>query len=240
MLKNISWFFLLKTPEFLFSQNSVFRHACSTPLTILMSNLEAELLGFSESNENVIRVNRIKTSLEAVNKLANIIQSANQSNDFNEKFIVSKAINEVFCLMSGKLDRKCFEPKLLINTELSLTGSKLYFQEALTCIINNSIEAYKDLEQKPVSFVVRKVNNDLRIDEIDYGSGMSLIFQKIVLFKGLTTKKNGMGLGLNFAKNTVENIFSGKMTIRSAVGLGTHITWVIPLKKPYNQSLLPS
>lgn len=240
MLKNISWFFLFKTPEFIFSQNNVLKHACSTPLTILMSNLEADLSSLNEKSVSSVRENRTKISLEAVSKLTKIIHSTNQCNDFNEKFIVSKAINEVFCLMRGKINNKYFEPKLLINSELSLIGNKLYFQEALTCILNNSIEAYKDVEQKPVSFVVRKIHNHLRIDEIDYGTGMSLFFQKIVLLKGITTKKNGMGLGLNFAKKTIENIFSGKMMIRSNVGLGTHITWIIPLKKPCSQNLLPS
>ncbi|NCN45862.1 MAG: hypothetical protein COZ34_02590 [Candidatus Pacebacteria bacterium CG_4_10_14_3_um_filter_34_15] len=235
MLKNIAWFFLYKTPEFIFSQNNVFSHACSTPLTILMSNLEADVCGSNQTSEN-----RAKTSLEAVNKLYKIIQSVNQSDEFNEKFRVSTAINEVLCLMRGKIDYKCFESKLLINNDLFLIGNKLYFQEALTCIFNNSIEAYKDIEQKPVSFIVRKVNDQLRIDEIDYGSGMNFIFQKLVIIKGMTTKKNGMGLGLHFAKKTVENIFSGKMMIRSTVGLGTHITWIIPLQKPCSQNLLPS
>ncbi|MBU0974928.1 hypothetical protein KKD03_04480 [Patescibacteria group bacterium] len=229
MLKNIAWFFMFKTPELAFSQNNVFRHACSTPLTILMSNLEADLCGSNSKSQNTVNANRTKTSLEAVTKLTKIIKSVNQGNNFSEKFRVFTAINEVLCLMRGKIDYKCFESKLLINKDLFLIGNKLYFQEALTCIFNNSIEAYKDIEQKPVSLMVRKINNHLRIDEIDYGSGMNLFFQKLVVFKGITTKKNGIGLGLYFAKKTVENIFSGKMMIRSAVGLGTHITWIIPL-----------
>ncbi len=227
MLKNIYLFFLYKTPEYIFSDNRVFKHACSTPLTILMSNLEADLC-----ETNIKRADRAKTSIEAVTKLTNIIQSVNQKDEFNEKFLVSKAINEVVCLMRGKIDRKYFEPRLLISNDVSLTGNKLYFQEALTCILNNSIESYNNIEQKPLSFVVRKVNNFLRIDEIDYGSGMNLFFQKILLFNGISTKKNGMGLGLRFAKRTVENIFSGKMMINSTVGLGTHVTWIIPLKRP--------
>lgn len=222
MLKNIFGYFFYINSEYSFSQNNIFIHACSTPLTILLSNLEEDIV-------NNVNETRSRTSLIAATKLSKLIKLVDSKKIVNEKFNVLGAINEVLCLMSEKIDKKSFGSKLLIKDDLILTGNKLYFQEAITCILNNSIEAYEDVDQKPLNFIVRKVNNFLRIDEVDYASGMNMILQKIVLLKGITTKKNGMGLGLNFAKKTIEEIFSGKMTIRSSVGLGTHITMIIPL-----------
>ena len=235
MLKSLSNFFSFNTPSFVFSQKNVFIHACATPLTILMSNLEEEAVADRPQNRD-----RSKVSLKAVTRLSKIIKSVAGNQDFNEKFKICNAINEVLSLMRNKIEDDCFESKIFIEKDLFLVGNRLYFQEALTCILNNSIEAYKEIDCKPVSFIVRKGKNCLKIDIIDYASGMNLILQKLSLLRGVTTKKNGMGLGLYFAKKTVEDIFSGKMRMISSVGLGTRIALIIPLKKPCNQSLLLS
>ncbi len=236
MLIDIFKYLFPRRNEYVFAHNKVFRHACSTPLTILISNLETQI----NSQGQTIEKELAKTSFEAVKKLSKLIEFMSDSDLKNEKFQIYEAINEVLILMRGKVDCSCFSSSLLINKDLFLIGNKLYFQEALTCLFNNSIEAYSEIEQKPISLVVRKLGDDLRIDAIDYASGMNYFLQRMVLINGVSTKNKGTGLGLSFAKHTFENIFSGKMNIKSFVGLGTHIVCTIPLKKPYNQNLLQS
>jgi two-component system, NtrC family, nitrogen regulation sensor histidine kinase NtrY len=220
---------LFRFPEFSFSQNNIFRHACATPLTILMSNLEEDMV---DSNDK----SRLSSSVEAVNKLTKIIGSVTENKVVNEKFEVCAAINEVLCLFYEKIDEGCISSRVLVNKKIFLVGNKLYFQEALTCILNNSIEAYGEVDKKPINIILRKMGALLRIDITDYASGMNLVMKRLVLLNGVSTKSKGTGLGLSFVKKTIEEKFFGTMSINSAVNFGTHVALTIPLLKPCNQS----
>jgi len=234
---NIFKFSLFKSFSFSFSQNSVFKHACATPLTILKSNLEEDLISTESSVLKEISKDRLFSSIEAVNKLVKIIESTTKRNVSNEKFDACSAINEVFCLFYGKIDEECISSRVLINNKLFIIGNKLYFQEVLICVLNNSIEAYGETDKKPINNIIREMSDFLRIDVTDYAKGMSSIMQKIVLLNGVSTKNTGAGLGLYFTKKTIEEIFLGKMSINSAVNFGTHVAWIIPLAKPCSQNL---
>ena len=109
--------------SFVFSQNNIFQHACATPLTILLSNLEQELDG----SIGIEKKNRLKSSIEAVKKLTKIIESSSRHCDTDEEFIICNAVNEVLCLLGGGIGKKYIGCKILIDKNLSLVGNKLYF-----------------------------------------------------------------------------------------------------------------
>ncbi|MCB9812912.1 MAG: HAMP domain-containing histidine kinase [Pseudomonadales bacterium] len=221
-------------PKYSLVKSKIFFHACSTPLTILLSNLE-----FALDDESNVHIKQ-KSSLEAAKKLAKIINSVSGDVNKNERFCVMDSINEVFCLWNPRINNCNIDCKYFSDNEIYLIGNKLYFQEALSCILNNAFQAYKNKLHKPINLIVRKEDNNLKIDFVDFACGMNLITQKLALIDGLSFRKNGQGIGLHFVKKTIEEIFSGKMSIQSSPGFGTHITWIIPLTKPYNQNPLQS
>ncbi len=229
--------------KFLLHHSHVFKHACATPLTILFSNLEQDLndylvkdiyfLGSDGFNKKLIcekNKKRVKSSLEATKKLIELMKSSVGKVRADHQFSIVEAVNEVVILLKGRLRSRYFEVKMLIDKDLSLVGNKLYFQEALTCLINNAVEAYKNKKEKPITLLVRKEQNYLKLDVVDYASGMNVFLQKIVFFSGLTTKKKGSGLGLKFTKYTVTKLFAGKLVIKSALDCGTHVVMKIPLR----------
>lgn len=212
--------------QFALSQANVFRHACATPLTVLISSLE--------NDENA------KVSLIAAKKLSEIIRSTSAISENESSFKVVDAILESLHISTSKYKDHQISKNILVDIKLEMTGNKLYFQEVISCIINNAMEAYENDDVKPINILVRRKNDHLEIVITDYGSGMSFLKQKLVALKGFTTKKSGKGIGLSFVKRTIEKLFYGNFKITSRSKVGTQVCLSIPLEKPYNQSLLSS
>lgn len=208
------------------SQTNVFRHACATPLTVLISSLE--------NDENA------KVSLSAAKKLSELIESTSSATKYKTSFKVVDSIIESLHLSTTKYKDHQISKNILVDTKLEMTGNKLYFQEVISCIINNAMEAYENDDVKPINILVRRKNKNLEIAITDFGSGMSFLKQKLVSLKGFTTKKSGKGIGLSFVKRTIEKLFYGNFKITSCSKVGTQVCLSIPLEKPYSQSLLSS
>lgn len=219
------------------SNNKMFKHACATPLTIMLCNLEEAVTNEKGSSQK----QKLKYALSATKRLSEIITSVTTSDSQPESFFVAKAINELTQIFNSEHKNNVILSTTNIKGSLKLKGSKLYFQEALVCLLKNSLEAYTGNRAKPVTLIARVCGNQLKVDLVDYACGMSLFTQKLVLYEGVSYKENGTGLGLFFTKRTIEGIFRGNFLMTSQVGLGTRICISIPInQKPYSQSLLQS
>lgn len=215
--------------------NFVFRHACLTPLTILsctLENLEGRL-----SKE--LKKENIKGAKEAVKHLNKLIGAVTQPEESEQEFNVTAAMNEVVLLFKGKYRCEVFYSNFLPK-KLALTGNKLYFQEILICLLNNAYEAYTDKKLAHISLSVRIIKGQIFIGVVDFAKGMTQLGQKLALLKGISYKEDGLGLGLAFVKQTIEQNFRGVLKITSGYGVGTHVQIAIPIPQPYIQIPLQS
>ncbi|MCB9061222.1 MAG: HAMP domain-containing histidine kinase [Halobacteriovoraceae bacterium] len=97
----------------------------------------------------------------------------------------------------------------------------------LSNLINNSIEARK---RNGINVEVSVSSNDLNIYLIIKDNGKGIPFENLekIFERGKSIgKKNGNGLGLSHAKETVEK-FGGELSLYSNIQLGTTITIVLP------------
>lgn len=75
-----------------------------------------------------------------------------------------------------------------------------------------------------------KADEKIMFQVCDNGNGISKENLVRVFEKGFTTKANGTGQGLAFVKAQIES-WGGKIDIESEVGVGTKVTFSVPLPK---------
>jgi len=100
----------------------------------------------------------------------------------------------------------------------------------LVNLINNAIQAKtaENTEEPYLQIHMLLVQNELRIDVIDCGPGMSEHQLESVQEMFITTKPQGTGLGLAVVK-AVARAHGGKFEMRSHVGVGTTASVVLPI-----------
>lgn len=208
--------------------SEIFHHACKTPLSILMFSLENALVENSCSLEQRNRAfDRCLESAKKLDNLLNMVKNPEECED--EVFDIGAVISEVAVFVNSKHTGK---PVATEVPDALITGKKLYFQEAMQCLINNAVESRdaKDSQINNTVFVKGLIEADvLRLDLIDYGSGMSKKQIQEAQKRGVSFKKDGGGLGLPFAQKTLEYYFNSRLEIFSHPGVGTRIVIHIPL-----------
>ncbi len=215
--------------------NFIFRHACMTPLTILSCTLD----NLEKNSNRKEKIETIEVAREAVCHLSKLIASVTKSEEKEQKFNVTEAINEAVFLFKSKTGCTVYYSNFLPK-KLKILGNKLYLQEIIICLLNNAYEAYQDKKVVHISLSVRIIKGQIFLGIVDFAKGMTQLGQKLALVKGISYKENGLGLGLSFVKQTIEDEFKGVLKIISGYGVGTHVQVAIPIREPYNQSLLRS
>lgn len=100
----------------------------------------------------------------------------------------------------------------------------------LTNVINNSYEAIKN-KNGVIGFNLYEVNNMCVISIVDNGSGISDAVKQSIFKRGFTTKKDGKGLGLHHAKETLAE-WGADIDIDSHENGGAEVKISIPISLP--------
>lgn len=107
--------------------------------------------------------------------------------------------------------------------------SRARMVQALTNVLLNAIESYRDIESLGPIRVSADVQGTLvTITLEDSGCGMSAEAQRDALTLFATSKPNGTGFGLPLAAKIVESEHGGRLSIESVKGRGTTVRMIIP------------
>lgn len=101
-------------------------------------------------------------------------------------------------------------------------------------LVNNAVESYQTKTGQPVVLLqAERLDSQVQIRVIDYGSGIDPAIQDRVLEPFFTTKDFGLGLGLSNALGIALG-HGGQLEVESAVNVGTKVTVRLPLctKRP--------
>lgn len=111
-------------------------------------------------------------------------------------------------------------------TGLIIKADPLRLEQALTHLVQNAIDASPATE--PVSINARIEGDEIAIDIIDHGKGMSLAFVREQLFKPFcSTKEGGFGIGA-FEARTLIAAMNGRLDVSSREAKGTRFTITMP------------
>ena len=115
----------------------------------------------------------------------------------------------------------------------SINGDAVMLEQLLLNLLKNAMEA---LEPESDRNVELSVSHEAQTDAIvftirDHGPGMSDEVKAMLFDAFFTTKKTGMGIGLNICRTIVEN-HHGRLLVSDTEGGGTTFTVRIPVNMP--------
>lgn len=221
----------------------VFRHACKVPLTALLmslSQLQQQTARGGEDIKPSIESDSLQTvelSLTATKRLMTLLEELDCSVPTVRSFDVFEALQEVKALLVAQQQGCHLHFHLHLQPNCRIQGAQLHFEEALICLVTNAIEAYTEDHTAKIVVVLAYQTDSmvLRVEVLDFGVGMTDVVKQLALMPGVSSKEQGQGVGLSFAKDVVENVFAGQLTVASQVGIGTRVRIELPLA-PGNDS----
>lgn len=213
-----------------------FTHSVKSPLTTLQVCL-SELEQISSANQSSAQDSAVKkylaSAVVATRQISSLVEVATRRDPYERAHAVE--VKEFFCHLQTLFGHLGKNTKLIFSINLA-TGkevvkmNKYFFFELMQCLLNNAIESYaKNAKQKLVLVTALVKNKRLEIQVQDFGQGTNYLATKLMTIKGFTTKGDGHGFGLWFAKEVIENQGKGKLKIYSEKGLGTTVRFSLPL-----------
>lgn len=123
----------------------------------------------------------------------------------------------------------------------SINGDAVMLEQLLLNLLKNAMEA---LEPESDRNVELSVSHEAQTDAIvftirDHGPGMSDEVKAMLFDAFFTTKKTGMGIGLNICRTIVEN-HHGRLLVSDTEGGGTTFTVRIPVNTPEESAEKPA
>lgn len=205
-------------------------HDIRSPLTVLDTLLE-------DISDDIPETKRIlvKSAVVRIHDIANDLLKKNKhienSNPDIQKHSLSNLIEPVVIEK-----RYFFKNKLGISIEVISEKSKdlfsnvnsIKFKRVISNLLNNAVESIATDNGTVSIHIFSNSNNFNEVAVKDTGIGMSIETLKQIGNKGTTIgKKDGNGLGLYYAKATIESL-GGTLKIESKVGLGTCVSITLP------------
>jgi PAS domain S-box-containing protein len=144
---------------------------------------------------------------------------------------LNDVIGEVLRLLGGEITRR----RVAVETDLGkdlppVTADRVQLQQLVLNLLLNAIEAMDPVLDRPRKLLVRSKNDSpetVLVEVRDWGVGLQnpdRVFEAFV-----TTKENGMGMGLAICRSIVE-AHNGRLWVASGEGPGATFCFTLPLK----------
>jgi two-component system, NtrC family, sensor histidine kinase HydH len=173
------------------------------------------------------RVVRLDQECKRLSEMANdFLRFARLGDIHRQPVRLGELIDEMVDFFGPQARTANIEIKTFIPTDLpAVSLDPQLFKQALLNLMLNAEQAMEKGGQ--LTFQARKEANQIRLDVIDTGAGMSGDDLKKVFKPFYTTRPSGTGLGLPTARRIVER-HGGRMEVQSEPGRGTQFTIWLP------------
>lgn len=211
----------------------VFRHACQTPLTTLLSATDYAVKSTQRQSEHKTYLMLAKNAAQRLFELFALLDQPKT----NKTFRLIEAIYEVATLISPrKADLRIVIDQPIQTHSPRLLGNRLYFTESLICLLNNAHEAAPKSTSVPLIIlaVYMKDNRYVQFDIIDTGPGMRVVSPTQIVLRRKSTKRHGRGVGRWFAYQVLTQLFHGQVIVSSSCH-GTRVSVNLPIHKKNNR-----
>lgn len=190
-------------------------HQIGTPLSSMIGWIEILRMENPDSdgvNEIEKDITRLKTITERFSKIG----SVPELNDMN----LSETVQQNYDYLKNRISTKVnFKLNMPIG-DLLIPHNRILMSWVIENLVKNAVDAMKGQGNMDIS--VYEKNDNILIDFVDTGSGMSRQQARNVFKPGYSTKKRGWGLGLSLAKRVVTDYHKGELKIASTEpGKGT-------------------
>jgi len=150
-----------------------------------------------------------------------------------EPLDLNDAIREVVWLSLDELRRN----RVILREELAeglprITGDRIQLQQVILNLLRNASDAMSTVDDHPRELLVRTEQDDgdgVRLSVKDTGIGFDPQSAERIFQAFYTTKKNGMGIGLNISRSIVE-AHRGHLWATANDGPGATFSFSLPCK----------
>ena len=191
-------------------------HEVAQPLTAIIANADAGLLTIRNGSANLVEELRdILTDIRSEAWLATDVMRRlralfRKQEQRRQPLDLSELTRETLRLIKSEVQRR----KVTLTTELEPTtpvveGDRVLLQQVLLNLVFNAMEAMSDTDEAARQIVVRtkSLGNQVEIAVIDSGHGIPPDRLQAIFEPFVTTKNDGMGLGLVIARSIVDEHF---------------------------------
>lgn len=214
-------------------------HELNQPLAAITNYLGAATLGFSDvlkaqpalrkMIDEVLRLSR--RAAEVVRGIRDLVRKQESKPEWVSLPII---VDEILSLIQPELTRKQIGLVLEISTMLPpIWGQRIHLQQLLLNLILNAIDAMNTPEVSQRRLTLRAdLNRDheMEVSITDTGPGIASEIAARLFEPFVTTKPDGIGLGLSIC-HTIAEAHGGHISAHSASGRGTTFNVIIPLEE---------
>ena len=155
------------------------------------------------------KVDTINRATERISKIVGGLRKFSRSSDKSDKkpHLLLNIIKEAVTLTSTKSIRHSTPVFLEDKNQGPVLCDEIEIEQVLVNLINNSIDAIKDLEERWVKIELNEINSNVVLRITDSGPGIPLEVQKKLFEPFFTTKivGEGTGLGLSIVKGILDD-----------------------------------
>jgi signal transduction histidine kinase len=221
-----------------FSSLSVLTHAAATPISNILINLELIERERGHSHQDNLTT-YLQRAVISAKYLKELMHQATINKPTHQQFKIKDALLELIEICKKPDKKGLLIPFLQLTGSEKLQGNKLFFQEAVLCLINNAFQAYQTYApNKLVVLIAAETENTLELKVADGAQGFLMLSDskssKITL-NGLPDATTGTGLAV--VKEVVEQHFRGKVQISTQLNKGTTVHCSLPLQVTSSKSV---
>ena len=218
-----------------------FFHDLVTPLTTVSLNLEqlqARSKRMKSWNADVEPL--LKRAASGTQRMKSFVQAVRKQIQKQEEKVVFNLNREIIQSLDVlNYKAKSIRVKLhfVYPKTIHTYGNPLRFNQLMTNLVSNAIEAYEKTRRRKNRQVIIKLETKNAKKAVlvvqDFGCGIAKKNLKKIFNPFFTTKSidKGTGMGLSICKSIVEKGFDGKIKVESKEGKGTTVIAEFPIRK---------
>jgi two-component system C4-dicarboxylate transport sensor histidine kinase DctB len=201
-------------------------HDISSPLTAAILHLE------QEEHSGLSSIKHARRSIRVLERYLEAARQQLRQEDRVTSFRVKHEIDQVKRIMQPLACRQHVKLRFDLRSDCKLIGDPVKFQQIVSNLITNAMEAYRDPAALPVKPLVRVLvaadQQWLAIRIQDWGEGIEAKQLPLIFEPFYTTKPSsaasGSGIGLSTVKRYVEDDFVGRISVASSPNSGTEFS----------------
>ena len=171
---------------------------------------------------------------KVLNRVINYMLSYSQSNLTPEEVDLKATFEEILNDYDDVFSREGITLQTGFPDKLVLNANRQFFRDILQNLIDNSVKAMTESQQKVIrcSYEVRNEMLEILVSDTGVGIPTEDREQVFALYYTTTEKQGGAGVGLYIVKTRVQSLGGSVSVIDSEFGeVGTTIKITIPFKK---------
>jgi len=195
-------------------------HQWKSPL-VAITSLAQEMFYLSnttQKEEDSYHIKNIMLQVQYMNKTINDFQEFIIPSKEKTIFSLDKTIDSLLNIVKHNLKYNYIDVNINIhpNTNLKIYGYENELMQAILNIINNAKDALlvNENNNRKIDIILKNEEDNLILDIIDNGPGISKELQKKIFLQYFSTKSKGHGIGLYMSKLIIEDKLNGSISYK--------------------------